>query len=321
MKITFLGNFGVDFSSETHHKKSLESLGHEVIALQETQASAEMVLDEAMKSDMFVWVHTHGWQTPGTLSMESVLQYLKRANVPSVTYHLDLWLGLQRQKDLDNDAVYHNIEHFFTVDKQMADWFNKNTKVNGHYLPAGVFADECYMDQNLSIGENRKYIWNNDVIFVGSYGYHPEWAYRPKLINWLKDTYKSNFKHFGGDGLGVVRGYKLNQLYGDTKVAVGDSLSLNFDYPGYWSDRVYETIGRGGFIIHPYIEGMETQFKEGKEIVFYNFGDFDGLKEKIDYYLTHDEEREKIRKAGFERVVKDHTYKKRWEHIIKEVTK
>jgi glycosyl transferase family 1 len=315
MKITFLGNFGVDFSSETHHKKSLESLGHTVTALQETQASSELVLDEAMKSDMFVWVHTHGWQTPGSLTMENVLTYLKRAKVPTVTYHLDLWLGLQRQEDLQKDAVYKHIQHFFTVDKKMADWFNDNTEVEGHYLPAGVFADEVYMSPKLP-GEK----YGHDVIFVGSRGYHPEWSYRPKLIDWAKNLYKQRFEHYGGDGLGVVRGDKLNQLYADTKVVIGDSLSVNFDYPYYWSDRLYETTGRGGFMIFPYIEGIEKEFRLDEELVTYKFGDFDELREKINYYLENDEEREKIRKAGFERTKKDHTYAKRWETIIREVT-
>lgn len=316
MKITFLGNFGVDYSSETHHKKSLESLGHEVVALQETQASSEMVLDESMKSDMFVWVHTHGWKTPGSLSMENVLMYLKRAGVPTVTYHLDLWLGLQRQEDLNNDPVYHHIQHFFTVDKQMAEWFNKNTDVKGHYLQAGVFKDECYYERGIPGAQ-----YENDVIFVGSKGYHPEWKYRPQLVEWLKLTYKNRFKHYGGDGLGVVRGDKLNGLYADTKVAVGDSLCINFEYPYYWSDRVYETIGRGGFIIHPYIKGMEDHFEDKKHLVFYEFGNFTQLKELIDYYLEHDEEREAIRKAGHEHVKRNHTYANRWASIIKEVTK
>jgi hypothetical protein len=44
MRIVFVGNFHVDFSSETHHKKSLESLGHQVIALQEGEASGEQIL-------------------------------------------------------------------------------------------------------------------------------------------------------------------------------------------------------------------------------------------------------------------------------------
>jgi hypothetical protein len=328
MRITFLGNFGVEYSSETHHKKSLESLGHEVIALQETQAGSEQILDEAMNSDMFVWVHTHGWDTPGNMSMETVLKYLKRAKIPTVTYHLDLWLGLQRQSDLDKDAVYRHIEHFFTCDKQMADWFNENTEVKGHYLPAGVFGDEVYMAQSQG--------YKHDVIFVGSKGYHPEWPYRPKLINWLQQTYGDRFAHYGGDGRGVIRGAALNQLYADTKIAVGDSLVQNFTYPYYWSDRLYEAAGRGAFQIFPQITGIQDQYvtydfkadddgfwnkkSQPIELVTYEFDNFEMLKNRIDYFLEHDEEREKIRKASFERTKRDHTYAKRWQHIIDEVT-
>lgn len=324
MKITFLGNFQVDYSSETHHKKSLESLGHQVVPLQETQAGSETILDEAMSSDMFIWVHTHGWQTPGSMTMNTVLSYLKRASIPTVTYHLDLWLGLQRQSDLNKDSVYRSIGHFFTVDPHMAEWFNQNTQVQGHYLPAGVFADECKMYERVLFdveGHKIAPYMMNEVVFVGSKGYHPEWRYRPELINWLAAMYGDRFRHYGGDGLGVMRGERLNQLYANTKVVVGDSLSINFNYAGYWSDRIYETTGRGGFIIHPEIEGLETQFKYGKEIVTYKFNDWQGLKEKIDYYIEHDDERENIRKAGHERTKNNYTYAKRWEYIINEVTK
>lgn len=323
MRITFLGNFGVDYSSETHHKKSLESLGHEVIALQETQAGSDEILSEAYKSDMFVWVHTHGWQTPGRIPMKRVLQRLKAKQIPTVTYHLDLWLGLQRQKDLNRDPVYRDIEYFFTVDKQMADWFNKNTSVKGRYLRAGVIEDEMLLDSNI-----QKV---NDVVFVGSRGYHPEWPYRAQLIDWLRETYGDRFRHIGGDGEGVVRGHALTGLYNATKVVVGDSLVKNFDYPYYWSDRLYETIGRGGFVIFPYIKGIEEEFEitcEGTEgcldpnvveLVTYPFGDFDKLKFLIDYYIENEEEREQIRANGFERC-KEYTYAKRWQTIIDEVT-
>lgn len=339
MRVTFLGNFGVDYSSETHHKKSLESLGHEVIALQETQVGSENILDEAMNSDMFVWVHTHGWDTPGNMTMQTVLKYLKKANVPTVTYHLDLWLGLKRQADLDKDAVYRHIEHFFTCDKQMADWFNQNTDVKGHYLPAGVFGDECYMAPHQTENEGfptEKRIYKYDVIFVGSKGYHPEWPYRPKLINWLQQTYGDRFAHYGGDGRGVVRGAALNQLYADTKVAVGDSLVQGFTYPYYWSDRLYEASGRGAFQIFPQITGIQDQYTTYDfklddgwawdkapapiELVTYEFDNFGMLKERIDHFLEHNDERESIRKAGYERTKRDHTYAKRWAHIIREVT-
>lgn len=313
MRIAFLGNFGVDYSSESHHKRTLQGMGHEVFPLQEGRANAEQIEALASASDLFIWVHTHGWKTPSetNLSMVEVLDRLNKAGKPTITYHLDLWFGLQRQKDLEQDEFYKHIGHFFTVDKLMADWFNDNTSVKGHYLHAGVFAEECQLNQKAGM--------QNEVIFVGSRGYHPEWQYRPQLIDWLAETYKERFKHFGGDGLGVVRGEALNQLYGSTKVVVGDSLCIDFKYPYYWSDRVYETLGRGGFMIHPYIEGMEQDFEDGKHLVFYKFGDFDDLKAKIDYYLEHDDEREKIRLAGHEHVKANHTYNNRWGEILREV--
>lgn len=312
MRVVFLGNFGVDYSSENHHKRSLEALGHTVIALQEGKTDSFAVLRQAIASDMFVWVHTHGWMTPGEMDMVEVLDVLKRANIPTVTYHLDLWFGLQRQKDLESDSFYRHIGHFFTVDKQMADWFNDNTDVKGHYLQAGVFADECRRLEGVNP--------NKDVIFVGSKGYHPEWQYRPQLIDWLRATYLDRFTHVGGDGqTGTVRGDALNSMYAHSKVAVGDTLCINFDYPYYWSDRVYETLGRGGFMIHPYIKGMEDHFEDKKHLVFYQYGDFDQLRELIDYYIEHDQEREVIRRAGHEHVKNNHTYKHRWQSILDEV--
>lgn len=309
-KIVFLGNFKSEFSSESHHAKTLESLGHTVVRLQEGKERSENIYKYAQDAKIFIWVHTHGWKTHGSWAMQRVLRKLKDRGVITMTYHLDLWFGLQRQRDLDRDPIYKNIEHFFTVDKQMADWFNKNTTVKGHYMPPGVFDQECYYEPAEKI---------LDVAFVGSKIYHPEWSYRPKLIDWLSENYKDNFKHYGGGGLGTVRGDKLNKLYASTKVVVGDSLCPGFDYPDYWSDRVYETIGRGGFIIHPYISGLEREFTDGKNIVFYEYNNFDQLKSLIDYYLSHDEEREAVRSAGHELVKKNYTYKNRWKSILKEL--
>ena len=308
--IVFLGNFRVDFTSESHHAKSLESLGHNVIRMQETEARSEHILDSALNSDLFIWIHTHGWNTPGSLTMEEVLDRLKENKITTMTYHLDLWFGLQRQKDLNVMPVYKKIGHFFTVDSQMAEWFNKETAVKGHYLPAGVFDRECTY-----IESTKK----RDVMFVGSKKYHPEWQYRTQLIEWLSKTYRGRFEHYGNGGIESVRGKKLNKLYWSTKVVVGDTLCLNFNYPDYWSDRIYETLGRGGFLIHPYVPGIEKEFIDKKHVVFYEYGNFEQLKELIDYYLTHDEERESIRQAGHDLVKNNYTYKHRWSTILKEL--
>jgi hypothetical protein len=242
--------------------------------------------------------------------MEKVLDTLKDNNIPSMTYHLDLWFGLQRQKDLEIMPVYKKIGHFFTVDSQMAQWFNKETNVKGHYLPAGVFGEECTY---------KELTQKKDVIFVGSKKYHPEWQYRTQLVDWLEKVYGNRFEHYGNGGIESVRGLRLNKLYWSTKVVVGDTLCLNFNYPDYWSDRIYETLGRGGFLIHPYVPGIEKEFVDRKHVVFYEYGNFDQLKELVDYYLTHEEEREEIRKAGHELVKNNYTYRHRWQHILKEL--
>ena len=306
----FLGNFRVDFSSESHHAKSLESLGHKVIRMQETEATSEDILAKAIQSDLFIWIHTHGWKTPGSLDMEQVLDTLKEKNIITMTYHLDLWFGLQRQKDLEIMPVYKKIGHFFTVDSQMAKWFNEQTNVKGHYLPAGVYKEECLYEETTL---------KRNVIFVGSKRYHSEWQYRTKLVDWLERKYGNRFEHYGNGGIKNVRGIDLNRLYWSTKVVVGDTLCLNFNYPDYWSDRIYETLGRGGFLIHPYIPGIEKEFVDKKHVVFYEYGNFQQLKELIDYYLINDEERETIRKAGHELVKNNYTYSHRWQTILKEL--
>lgn len=312
MTIVFVGNFNVPYSSENHHKKSLEALGHTVIALQERTVNARTILRKALNADLLIFIHTHGWTTPG-MSLDRVFAKLKQAGVPTMTYHLDLWLGLARESDLSADPFYKSIGHFFATDKLMADWFNRNTEVKGHYLPAGVFHEDVYHTDEPTDKAN-------DVIFVGSRGYHPEWKYRPMLIDWLRENYTTRFTHVGGDGdTGTIREHELNKVYSNSKVAVGDTLCIGFKYPWYFSDRLFESVGRGGFTIFPYIEGVDDCFEVGKEIVTYEYGNFKQLKQLIDYYLEHDDEREKIRKAGMERVKRDHTYIKRWELILKEI--
>jgi hypothetical protein len=312
MKIVFLGNFQVPYTSESHYAATFEKLGHKVIRLQEPNVRSDEILTKALAADMFFWVHTHGWDIKGNRSMAQVLNKLENAGVPTVAYHLDLYMGLRRWNEY-HDHDYFKVKHFFTVDKLMADWLNENTNTIGHYLPAGVFEPECYIAEK----DPR---FEYDVVFVGSKRYHPEWQYRPKLVQWLENTYGRRFAHFGNDGKHVVRGAELNRLYATAKVVVGDTLCINFDYPDYWSDRIYETTGRGGMIVHPYIKGLETQFEDRKEAVFYQYGDMKDLKTKIDELVRDDAYREKIRMAGHERTKRDHTYTQRLQTIIERVT-
>lgn len=306
MRVAFLGNFRVPYTSESDYLWTMrERLGFEVVPLQETEVTAAAVLEAALDADAFFWVHTHGWETPG---MDGVLAELRARGIPTIAYHLDLYMGLGRWRGY-TDHAYMRVEHFFTVDKLMADWLNANTPTRGHFLRPGVVERDCRLE---SVALTR------DVIFVGSYHYHPEWPYRPRLIDFLKATYGDRFEHWGPQGRGLVRGADLNALYASARVVVGDTLCLNYCYPYYTSDRAYEVIGRGGFLVHPRIFGMDSELSEDM-LGYYDFGDFAGLKATIDRYLDDGSDREARRLRGHEHVKAHCTYTQRLTHIFEEV--
>lgn len=302
------GNFSVDYTSENHHAKTLESMGHTVTRLQENTVRTDQVVFHSRRCDVFIWIHSHGFVNRGTYSMTRVLNDMKRRGIVTLGYHLDLYMGLKRWEEYEN-SEYFKVEHFFTVDKLMADWLNENTQTKGHYLMAGVYAPECYL------GTKRDDL-AKDVIFTGSKGYHQEWPFRPQLIDFLHNTYGDRFEHWGGDGRGIIRGSDLNDLYASSKILVGDTLNIGFNYPYYSSDRFFEATGRGAFVIYPKIEGFAPDYIDGVHVVYYKHGDLQDLREKIDYYLEHDDEREKIRLAGQELTKSKHTYTQRWQEIL-----
>lgn len=312
MRAVLYGNGEVSYCTEVAHAKSLRALGHTCDIIQENRVPTDIALTEGLKSDLFIWVHSHGFRNPGRRRMEDVLDELKSGGVPTVAVHLDLYMPIARWREYENSPYMNRLQHFFTVDKLMADWLNANTETKGHYLPAGVLAEECYINP-------EPISHANDVIFVGARQYHKEWAWRGQLLDFLRSTYGSRFTHVGGDGdTGTVRGDELNRTYTNSKVAVGDTLCVGFDYPHYWSDRATECMGRNGFLLHPFIEGMQDYYQDGKHLRYFKFGDLDGLKALIDYYLdpVNAWEANKIRAAGHMHVKNNHTYTQRWETIL-----
>ena len=79
--------------------------------------------------------------------------------------------------------------------------------------------------------------------------------------------------------------------------------------------RNFEIPGCGGFLLTSDADNLTDYYQDGKEIVIYN-----GIRDmigKIRYYLKHNDERESIARAGYERTLRDHTYEKRFRDIFK----
>jgi hypothetical protein len=309
MKIAYVGNFSQDHCTEVHIKKTLESLGHTVIPLQEDVFNVGQIYEIAKDCSLFLYTKTWGLIPAGNVDGNGLLEKLKNCKVPTASYHLDLYWGISREAGIANDPFWKT-DFVFTPDGGHDQEF-RQAGINHYYLKPGVFDQECYLDTTV---EKR-----DEVLFVGSYNYHSEWGYRQELLNNLAEHYGGRFMKYGNGGGQFahlpIRGDELNKLYASTKVVVGDSLCKGFNSEYYWSDRVYETLGRGGFLIHPYIKGLDDEFTDKKHLVFYQYGKFSQLYDLIDYYLEHDDEREKIRLAGHNFVKKNATYK----HRVKEM--
>lgn len=74
--------------------------------------------------------------------------------------------------------------------------------------------------------------------------------------------------------------------------------------------RPFEIGASGAMILTEYAPGLENSFWIDTEAVF--FATLSEMVDKARYYLTHDDERERIAAAGQARVLRDHTLDRRW---------
>ena len=81
--------------------------------------------------------------------------------------------------------------------------------------------------------------------------------------------------------------------------------------------RTFEVPGAGGFLLTGAAEHLDSYLVPGKEVAV--FHDADELVERTRYYLSNPEEREAVRRAGHERVLREHTYEQRFLKIFKEM--
>lgn len=333
------------FTTETHVARELEALDHAVWRFQEpggggntaTLRALERVVDEH-EAELLLWTRTWGLPSEAT----GMWRRLESRGVKTASFHLDLYVGLPREQALHRGDPFWTTGFVFTPDgSEQATAVFRELGINHHWSPPAVVSDEVASRMPGSYRAEFAY----DVCFVGSPGeaYHPEWAWRGMLLDWLERTYgqrEMGYRRFGlelsaprpqptrGPGprlLGpraterpAMRGQRLNDLFASAKVVIGDSLCL----PGrrdYFSDRPFETVGRGGFLIMSSAPGLDAFLTDRQHLVYYDVGDLDGLRARIETALDFPDLRERIQRCGSAHVEAHHTYKHRLARVIETV--
>lgn len=312
LRIAYRGNFRPSWSTENHVASSMELLGHEVMRCQEDDLAWDQQIKvvEEYGARVFWWTQTYGYALKWDQkeALEAVEELNKR--VVTVSYHLDKWWGLAREADLTPEYPFFRTRHVYTADGDHDERF-MSIGVNHRWSPPAVYSPEA-------VPGTPQRRWNVDIAFLGTVrGYHTEWNHRQELVQALSRRYRSHFRTFPRPGQHAFRGQALNDLLASVKVVVGDSLCLGCEK--YVSDRLYETIGRGGFMIFPNIKGLDDHYLDRTVVPTYEFGDFSGLFSMIDHYLRVPKEREMLRELGGKWVRDNHTYEHRVQKILAEV--
>lgn len=317
MKILYVGNFTAKDSSlgycpnANYISDTLEMMGHQVKRLNECDVLPNDIL-QYIEKDKFDFVLTEEARLKGDFTNDfdngvdlvqgTFKEVMKKAKIPVVCWLTNIFWGVVRREiQISTNPIFKASVVFSTDGGHQAEFEAEG--VNHVNLRQGIFEPEAFLGQ-------PTYPTKAEIVFVGSI-YDQIWPYRKRLVNWLQETYGDRFLWVGERG--EVRHEALNNLLATVKIVIGDSVYS----PHYWSNRIYEMIGRGGFLIHPMVPGLDKEFTPYKHFVPYFFGDFDGLKKKIDYYLEHDKEREEIKLAGFEHCREHYTYRHRVEEMLK----
>lgn len=280
MKIAYIGKFAKLWDEEAI-ALGLEEAGATVERIEESGMYNEVLTRiEAFNPDVVLGAkYNVFWQ-------KKFFQWLKTKPYISASWTFDLLIGHPpRESRVRSYRFLYCDVVFLTDGGHMKEY--KDIGVNVRLLRQGIPDEFCYMAEPEE---------GPDIVFVGTE--NPTFPYRQNLMRLLKHEYGSRFTWIGQNNAEACRGHDLNKLYASAKIVVGDCMYGDY----YWSNRIVETLGRGGFLIHPNVRGIEKDYKPYKEFIPYNWGDFRGMVTKINYYLDHKEDRDKIRTAGFERV-------------------
>lgn len=192
------------------------------------------------------------------------------------------------------------------------DVFLSNAKgLHDRYRSEGI-RNPIFIIEGCDIHDHRKMhpilpIWKSDVAFVGEARFNEP---RVDLIRKLKDicrvrVYGKNWEKTGiSPTLREVNPKKYGLICGGAKIVLGIDAVTTIE--GHWTNRLWLTLGCGGFHLTNYIPGMEEIFTNREHLVWYH-----DEKECIDLvreFLMKPEERRRIAEQGYRLVHEKYTF-------------
>jgi spore maturation protein CgeB len=156
--------------------------------------------------------------------------------------------------------------------------------------------------------------YQSEVAFIG----RPNTPERVDCMQALAKKFDLKLWGAGWDKYGLGAAAPDVYAAGYRKICAGAKIVLGWNIDPtvelYFSNRTWYTLGCGGFLLTAYCPSLEELFGRGQELDW--FESLDECCEKIEYYLAHDDERQKIAAAGYRLAHSEYSYDKMVERII-----
>jgi spore maturation protein CgeB len=161
--------------------------------------------------------------------------------------------------------------------------------------------------------------YQSEVAFIG----RPNTPERVECMQALAKKFDLKLWGSGWEKYGLsaaapdVYAAEYRKICAGAKIVLGWNIDATVEL--YFSNRTWYTLGCGGFLLTAYCPCLEELFGRGQELDW--FESLDECCEKIEYYLAHDDERQKIAAAGYRLAHNDFSYDKMVERIVGDIGK
>ncbi|OQA18881.1 MAG: Spore protein YkvP [bacterium ADurb.Bin363] len=184
--------------------------------------------------------------------------------------------------------------------------------INRHYPKLGIKAKFLPFGYDPVFHKDLKLPKKFDTSFVGS-------SFHNRTQNYISKI--KNIDLFGCKNKLWTYPYRVT-FSKMIEIANQSKINLNFsDQPSNsvrcLKNRVIEIIGAGQFLLSEDFPESNRLFEIDKELVIFN--SLKELTEKINYYLSHNKEREKIARAGYKKVKENYSYKKLLSGVLEDL--
>jgi spore maturation protein CgeB len=329
MKVLVVSNLNPRYeNTNTYRLKAIEELGHEPIFFEDRnfvlpgrirqrvaflqdwdlrRLNRRMIeVAKRMKPDICLAVG--GYRITG-----DTLIRLKRMGVKTVLWTTDI----PRPEFNHVIATAPLYDHIFCAGTEAMDVLAKTGIRHSLWLP---FACDPEFHRPVDLTDEDRKNYGSDLIFVGAF-YPNRWEILRNLIGiydigiwgpgWQRVVDHRNRDCIHASHLQYTEWVKM---YNAAKIIIiihyQDGTIPCFQA----SPKVFEALACRSFVISDSQKDVFKLFSSGKELVCFN--NIQDLKAKIDHFLHRDEERRMIAAAGYEEVLKKHTYRHRLQEIL-----